>query len=426
MKILVTFLSPILGFLLVACSCGDLEGLDDHDGNREDMPPDDTVGESTDAGSDISTDSLPDIDEDHDLDSDVSSDGIIIPEGTPQPYPTDTGIIVQRLPRCDGSDCVAFSGEVYGLLLMEESTWSEDVEYAGIYRLAPGGTYLGTTWVDRLDSDPASLEICWTGEAFVATFLVRETIIRIVSVDESGALVRPPVDLISERHGPGHVFCPDEGPFIVEHLFGESIPTKIYEMDKSGELTGLYSEVTLPDLEGYHCTETESEAACMRSTEPGIAFFNKEGNIRFSDLLTTDFECRYGCSLVRTDGGVGAAWINDTESGKRYLMYAMFDMEGAIAVPPVQVIQAEDNARAGSSGSTVFVSIALGQWPDRMVPNVILLDLEGNVLDGPVSVPDTSEFNPVLGVFWEGDAYGVIWQNGTEDLVYYQRFLINL
>jgi hypothetical protein len=389
------------------------------DGASEDLSSDSGIDAILHDSPYESADSVQDIDAD-------GGDGIIVPEGTPQPYPTDTGETVEPLPRCDDGECVAFSGEVYGLLLMDDSAWNEDVEFAGIYRLAPGGTYLGTSWVDRVNSNPDSIDICWTGEVFAATFLLNGTIIRVVSVDEDGVPVRPPEDIVTERHGAGHLLCPNVGPFIVEHFFTDGSPTKIYDMDMSGALSGRYTEVVLPELNGFECTETESEAACLHENEPKIVYFNKEGEYRSSDLLPVEVEGRYGCNLVRTDGGVGIVWINETESGKRYLMYAGFDLEGAVEVAPVQVMQAEDAARAGSSGSTIFVYIGLGRWPDMLLPNVILIDIDGNTLDGPVAVPDTNEFNPSLGIFWEGDAYGAMWENRRENLIYYQRFLINL
>ena len=74
-------------------------------------------------------------------------------------------------------------------------------------------------------------------------------------------------------------------------------------------------------------------------------------------------------------------------------------------VSPRPVAYAQDHISIGSSGTTVFVFGGGGYFDTPA--KVLLLDMAGNLLDGPMPAASGYDrcFWGALGVFWEGDAY---------------------
>jgi hypothetical protein len=61
-------------------------------------------------------------------------------------------------------------------------------------------------------------------------------------------------------------------------------------------------------------------------------------------------------------------------------------------------------------------------------PGIWLLDKNGVVLDGPVPLDDTSRYHTFwgpLGLFWEGDAYSMLWNTWPDEYILYRRFRVS-
>ena len=85
---------------------------------------------------------------------------------------------------------------------------------------------------------------------------------------------------------------------------------------------------------------------------------------------------------------------------------------------------AQDHISIGSSGTTVFVFGGGGYFDTP--PKVLLLDMAGNLLDGPMPAASGYDicFWGALGVFWEGDAYALLWNTWPDEYVLYRRFRV--
>jgi hypothetical protein len=326
---------------------------------------------------------------------------------------------------CLGARCAAYSGRLYAVILQENTPWDEDSEFVGIYRMERGGTVLDTAW---LDSEPDRSEgptaICWSGHAFIAS-LRTESMggVRLVAVDEAGALLRDPTLLA----GPGRttqILCPEGGPFLLEQPAGTSLTVRRLTVDGVGDGAAM----TVPfetRIEGA-CVEAGEDAACP--ADGRIVFVSRSGTARASDRIEMG-EWRHDRSslaLAYTGDAVVYVWTATSGGGKSFLYHAEFSLDGRVAVAAHPVAPGGCAVGAGSSGTSTLVFLGLGD-PGGERPTLVLLDRLGLVVGGPTRMPGYEDafvfWNP-MGVFWEGDTYGVLWNTWPREAVLYSRWVV--
>jgi hypothetical protein len=342
-----------------------------------------------------------------------ASNGVLVPEGPGTIFEPESGEYITS-ESCDGRRCAAFSGEIYEVVMQENTPWDEDSEFVGVYRLAPGGTVLGTSWIDTTpDRSDYRTQLCWTGQVFLVVLPTPDEGLRVLSVDASGALVRPVQTIATDNEAT--VLCPSEGPFIVERGL------LIHLVRADGSLEGVQIEASTPM--GNLCVEAGAEAACL--AERGITFLRRDGTCRQSDEIAEFLDDSFSCDMAYTGSGIALVWSEYGEDpGKNYIFYTLWDMDGRVVVPPRPVARAMYHLRAGSSGSTIMVFGGGGFDPSS--PKVLLLAMDGTLLDGPMPAAEGYDitFWGALGIFWEGDAYALLWNTWPDEYILYRRFLV--
>jgi len=128
--------------------------------------------------------------------------------------------------------------------------------------------------------------------------------------------------------------------------------------------------------------------------------------------------------IAYTGDGIALVWSDYCDSfDKCDMFYALWGMDGRVVVSPRPVASSLDHISIGSSGTTVFVFEGGGYI--ETPPMVLLLDMGGNLLDGPMpAASGYSCFWGALGVFWEGDAYALLWNTWPNEYIFYRRFRV--
>ena len=254
---------------------------------------------------------------------------------------------------------------------------------------------------------------------------------RILAVRESGELARP-IEVLDVDERYQVLACPSTGPVLVDFGIGGLEVDRIHHLTSSGAVTGRYVDAYLPD-EPVECTEAGSHVACMGHTS--LVYFSRDGTFWTHEWAPwSETGMGLGQDLAYTGDGVAVAWIQYSESlDKQYVMYMLFDMDARVIVPPrrtLQVVEYSHHLSIGSNGSTVLVfSGTIGEaifYPPP-VPGLWLLDLAGDILDGPVILDERGDYHmfwDALGLFWEGDAYAVLWNTWPSEFVLYRRFRV--
>jgi hypothetical protein len=367
---------------------------------------------------------------------------VLVPEGPEELYPTDTG----RRVRPSGSP-IAFSGNVYSLLLVDELNDTID-DPLGFFRLAPGGESLETSWVSSIPNS-ADVDLCWSGETFIAAFSRVGIGIQHVSIYEDGTLANPMQLLVDD---PGNelsssllhypiIACPMEGPMVFDTRQRDNGLERLYLFSNDGAYDDRYVDTSLPgtlaeDFNYPPCTIVGNEAACIGAIESsfdaGIVFIGRDGHVRYSEPLPAGITiisfAMLGCTIAEAGDNIAVIGIMvETELNKNRLLYALYDREGRLIVPPIASVPVGSNTngiQAASSGSNILVQ-APGMGDEFAAPpHLYLLDLEGHALDTSHPLTDASVYDSseMIGVFWEGDAYAVL--RTTYLGVMYRRFRV--
>ncbi|MBI5502880.1 MAG: hypothetical protein HY907_21730 [Deltaproteobacteria bacterium] len=383
---------------------------------------------------------------------DAATSGHLEPEGESESYyGTESGMEVQV--HSGWLVPAAYSGSVYELIMDEDVPGATDDSYAAIYRLAPGGERLGTTWIDHWVEATSFGSICWTGEAFLAALPTTEAGIRVFGVDEDGNLLREPSLLPDhpESSAGGIALCPGTGPIILASS-GAGDTRRLHRFGRDAVPDGTYADLPLPPLAGNvwerACAEAGDEIACITAQPdgepdpPSIVFIARDGGLRFSAPLPDPAPCEggNGCDIVFLGDGLGLVWSAD-EGGKPILHYARTDLDGNMTVGPVstgrQVGIGPLGFHAATSGSTLFVvtEAAFGGAMGPAAATANLLALDGALLGDAVPVSHSCVWDPPpctdgpafwrgMAVFWEADAYSAIWNTWPDAMVAYRRFLV--
>lgn len=326
---------------------------------------------------------------------------------------------------CHGARCAAFSGTLYGIILQENTPWDEDSEFVGVYRMDRGGTVLDTAWIDsEPDRSEGPTAICWSGRAFLAS-LFTESMggVRLVAVDEGGSLLREP-SLVAGTGGTTQIVCPEDGPFLLEQPASTDLTVRRLTADGLAE--GPPTTVPFETRIESACIEAGAEAVCP--ADGRIVFVSRGGTARVSDPIEMG-EWRHDHStlaLAYTGDAVTYVWTAVSSGDKAWLYHAEFSLDGHVVIPPHPTAPGGRSVGAGSNGETTLVFLGLGN-PGEERPTLVLLDRLGLVLGGPTRMPGYEDafvfWNP-MGVFWEGDAYGVLWNTWPREAVLYSRWRI--
>jgi hypothetical protein len=409
---------------------------------------------SDDQGSDVLDVLVDQDDEELDLmDEQDSSDAqedepppVLVPEGPEVLYPTDTGRNVRPT-----YASIAFSGSIYSLILFDDQH-DPALDPVGLFRLAPGGEFLEMRWISSFpDHDPDGPDyvgLCWSGETFFAAFAEDEEGIFYVSMFEDGTMAHDQQLLVDDPDSELDVWwrtypllaCPDGGPMVFDMRQSDEGLERLYLFQNNGMYENRYVDSSLDTHLAYtsnstYCTIVEHEVACIGEVEhsdhAGIVFTDREGRQRYSEPLpgeirTSNFYM-YGGTITQAGDYIAIIGITaDTEENKFRLLYALYDREGWLIVPPVSDALVGYNRygmRSASSGSNILVQAAMygEEYPP---PHLYLLDLEGHAMGSSHPLTDTWVDDPhqVIGIFWEGDAYAVLWTHWQG--VMYRRFRV--
>jgi hypothetical protein len=246
----------------------------------------------------------------------------------------------------------------------------------------------------------------------------------VLSVNDSGELVRPMETM--DTDGNCTVLCPSEGPFIVESSSSWTDMDIIHLLRPDGSFENIQIETALPmGMVPRHelCVEAGFEAACL--SDRRITFLRRDGTYRQSDEVAGFEDYLFNRDIAYTGSGIALVWSEYIDDfSKAYMYYARWDMEGRVVVPPRPVAMAQDHLSVGSSGSTIFVFGGGGYFDTP--PKVLLLAMDGTLLDGPMPAASRYDitFWGALGVFWEGDAYALLWNTWPEEYILYRRFRV--
>jgi hypothetical protein len=407
-RIHLAFISVLL---LSGCGCSEtgIGGDTSMDDSAGDTVLDGTIDALTDGPGDAPSDWMPE-----------PGIGSLVPEGDGTLFPTDTGEEVHGMHSFLMP--VAYSGDVYMLLMRAGSSSIDEI---GAFRLDPGGTSLGTTWVDAVET-PYLPSICWSGEAFLAAIAVHDAGIRLVSLTGSGDLIRAPEIIAPGPYGymswstgsPTHILCPAGGPLLLDFDRPEGSTDHLYHLNPDGTPDDPFEEVhdyppTADNYDKPACTEVGSGVAYLTGESPEcrVFFIAEDGTVRLSDAFGEGVSWSSGCSITAVGTDVAVVWTDRRGGdGKERLGYALVSNAGGFIVPPVTtgiLVGREDTGYAtASSGSHVLV---VGMDGVEGLPHAFLLDLLGNQMGDAhrIDVADPGTFG--ASPFWEGDAYAVIW-----------------
>jgi hypothetical protein len=405
--------------------------------------PEDGGGDTSDGADGSLPDELPDVPDDA---PDAGVEPGLVPEGDPEYHDfPDHG----RHPPFGQQIPVAFSGSVYEIVV-----GGSDGDELGVYRLLPGGTALGTTWYDEEALLSVRGTVCWSGEAFVAALPLVGEGIMVLGIGEDASLLHEPVVIPHEDEMEPYtsfIACPEDGPVFVA---SPSPPwatdgiRRLYHLDRDGLPTGTWYESDFPmsSLFPFFGDPVRLEwgdefvvVAGNYDDATGLAFVSRDGSYRLSEPFDpppySESSGGLCCGLAMTDEGVATTWIKLNTDSKEYIVYSLVSTDGSILVPPVVTPCIVDwsfyfGIESASSGDTVLVAAGKPGDTDFNYPHLYLLDLDGGLLAPPV-IPDPAwlETDPSYSyspshtaLFWEGDAYSALWQEGS--FVGYQRFTL--
>jgi hypothetical protein len=340
---------------------------------------------------------------------------------------------------------IAFSGEVYTILVVEDASGSTDMVAA--YRLALGGSELNTVWFGEV---PPVLQpsICWTGEVFAASFPIREEGNRVLTITEAGELARTETVGTIDSGEPcewwvgdaKHIMGPSSGPFILDFtqpgMEGALDALHLLKVDGSSEGTRVDVDLPVP-------SPSFSRPACAAVGHLGICFsgqppmdkinmflFDREGTVLESANFPATAHFEMGSAIADVGGAAAVFWADTPDWGDHINMgFALLGLDGRFIVSPTILDLAferydEMGLSAASSGTHVLVA---GPPPDaRGVVSgtyLYLFDLAGNLLDEPQRLEPTLEAEYTASVFWEGDAYAVLWNE--DGGIMYRRYRVD-
>lgn len=396
------------------------------------------LGGDTETDGDTSTDGSVDLPADRPADwVPEPGTGTLVPEGEATFYESDVGEALstfsgQHLP-------IAFSGDVY-TLLVEEAVGEDGI---AAYRLVRGGTTLTSIWFD--DVFVPSPSICWTGEVFTALFPIRDVGNRVLTITEEGEHVR--TEIVSPFSGSdwmtgevAQILCPSSGPLIVDFILpgGTDTMDQLHLLNADGTAVGTDVEVDLPRPSsngGWKpgCSAVGDAGACLTGSPPAdkmkVVFFDREGTVWESGALPDSAFFSMGGAIVDVGGAAAVVWADRPEGGSIVSIgYCLMGLDGEFIVPPMATefeVESydEEGLAAASSGSDILV---VGPTPNERGAEfgtyLYLLDLAGNPLDEPVRLEPLLELEASTTVFWEGDAYALIW-NENEG-IWYRRYRV--
>jgi hypothetical protein len=430
--------SAALVLMLAGCQSLGIEG-EPRDG-EEDAPPDMAPRDWRDTPYDWPLEYRPDPGSDPASDAPTSG---LVPESDGTVLPVDTG----HWDDVSGDSYfpVAFSGDVYELVLRHRTEVIEDPERIGIFRLAAGGTVLGSDWLHEIERERRwNASICWSGELFTILVPLEGVGLVLMAVGEDGVLARAPEVLGPDagympvvESSASFVLCPDGGPIVVDHGRGEGGLDRLHLLAGDGSTDGSFVDVDMPTLAHQHwmpvCTTLGSDAVCYTERSGlalfGLVFFDRSGTIREAEP-EPELGWSEGFSLTAAGDDLALTWTAYV-SGKQYLMFMLVDGDGEVLVPAnstgIQLGYGPDFGMASvSSGEHVFVAAnglidPITEWG---LPMVFLVDLEGHPIGDGLRLDEI--FDPEyregrgVAVFWEGDAYTVLYPTGPV----YRRFTV--
>ena len=419
--------------LLAGCGCSETgiggDAQVDSDAIVEDTWTDALVDASVDLpsepGPDLITEPRPD-----------PGSGLLVPEGEATFYESDVGAEfwtfgMNLLP-------IAYSGGVYTVLVVEDASGGSPDEVAA-YRFVPGSGTLTTVWYGEAYA-VIQPSICWTSEVFTAMFPFPEEGKRILTFTEAGEHTGTETIGSGECGVAQQVMCPAGGPMLLDFEGGSTIPPGdvLHLLNVDGSATGTVLEVDLPQPTGIWdraaCYTLDAGGACFMGNPPfdkmGIFFFDREGDVWESPSFpATSFFDRGGV-VVDIGEEAAAFWVDMTSSDETHLVgFCTLTGDGTFVIPPSSTGLAierydEMGFYAAYSGTDILL---VAPPPDERGAergtHLYLFDLEGNLLNEPVKLVADSDWPFAARVFWEGDAYAVIW--GRDGGLYYQRFLVD-
>jgi len=358
----------------------------------------------------------------------------------------------------------AFSGSVYSIPLATIMPSSYDHRrHLGVYRLEPGIDMLGVSWfMDGVDiiEDPETASICWSGEAFIAAIPMPGIGIYLLAIDEAGSLVRP-LEIVGTdlAYDPfllpfgitASVFCPEDGPFLVDPGRGEGGADRLHRLTSDGALDGTFVDVDLPVLEDDmdlqpRCPVVGREVACLVGPGDGdpprfsVVLLDRDGSTRtitawsdpsrvpWSDGEPWFFEAY---DLVNANDDLALLFGSmDWSTGEERTYYGLISTDDTVVVPvrPIDVAASEPPIYmpvAVCSGE--FLLVASTSTGEMNAPIYLhLLDLTGEAVSPPLLVSTMTTEEGGTGycprLFWEGDAFAALWTRHRD--LFYQRFVV--
>lgn len=329
-----------------------------------------------------------------------------------------------------GHISAAFSGAIYALVA-EPSGNEPGVDEMTVLLLEPRGGALRPVWLDRsahlLNGRPIP-SLCWTGESFLALLPTESSGLRLLAVGEDGTVLRYDTGLDAELSevpwpsvgsGTAVVACPAAGG-LVAAAYDAAGRGHVLPLGPRGASVG-HSEPA--DLLGVTlaqgtCTRVGVEAACAGTS--GVAFVGGAAGVRRSEAVGMEGDPS-NLAVVAYSDAVGALWTL-RQNSKEYLAFVSFALSGDVTVPPLYVVQLEEDSvmstSAATDGSSILAAVVYdfeGTGEQQLA--LYALDLRGALLDGPIYLdtrsvseyPDHYFGVTAASVHWEGDAFGVLW-----------------
>jgi hypothetical protein len=432
MKLCVISLMSIILMFQPSCSCGeiDLQGGDaDANGEPTETPVESPVDIpfSDDMPYESSSDWRPE-----------PSTGTLVPEGEATFYESDVGEDFSPIWMCNLP--IAFSGEVYSILVGEDSS-----RFAA-YRFDPRGAGLTTVWYEEVDVVMVA-SICWTGEVFVASYPVRGEGNRVLTFTEAGEHTRTetvgpiedwePSDLMTGDAK--QVMCPTSGPFVLDFTqsYAEGAIDELHLLNTDGSNAATRIDVVLPppstSLSRMPCAPFGPVGACFSGfsiTEKiNMFIFDRAGNVWESPVFPGTARFEMGSAIADLGEAAVVFWVDTADGGDHINMgFSILGLDALFITPPTILdlaIDRNDDAglAAATSGRDVLV---VGTAPDeRGVESgyyLYLFDFTGNLLNEPLRLETAHSMTCTVTPFWEGDAYALLWSD--EGGLMYQRFLV--
>jgi hypothetical protein len=236
-----------------------------------------------------------------------------------------------------------------------------------------------------------------------------------------------------------HIMCPASGPMLLDFEGSSTIPRVdvLHLLNVDGSATGTVLDVDLPKPTGVWgrpaCFTIDAGGACFMGNpsydKMGIFFFDRAGSVWESPSFPSTSHFEMGGVILDIGSETAAFWVDSTDWGDHIIVgFCTLAADGTFVLEPAStVVEIERRDEMGFYAATSGTDILLVAPPPdergaESGTHLYLFDLEGNLLNEPLKLVPDSDWAFAARVFWEGDAYALIWN--MDGGLYYRRYLV--